>query len=166
MSELEEPNSVTQVSPQPPRTWDFAETTLVALIAYAVYGLASGLTLSLLLAMHDGATTMSAAQREAWSAQGQWDGTALIVASALTVAVLWIAIRMAHRDFADYLALNWPTSGQFGRALGIMLLILLVESMSSAMLGGEGASAGPYVSARQAGGLLIFMIAGCIAAPV
>jgi uncharacterized protein len=81
------------------------ETAFVSLIAYGVYSLTARLALTFMLAMHDGAKTLSAAQIQAY-------GAAYIVASPLTIAVLWIAIRMARRDFAEYLALNWPSSGE------------------------------------------------------
>src|SRR5713101_8400510 len=105
MSKLGNANSPVPVSPPPLRTWDFMETAFVSLIAYGVYTLTSGLVLTIMLAMHDGANTSSAAQFQAY-------GAGYIVASPLTIAVLWIAIRMARRDFAEYLALNWPSSGE------------------------------------------------------
>jgi|GEM_PF-5267013 uncharacterized protein len=100
------------------------ETAFVSLIAYGVYSLTSGLAFTIVLAMHDGAKTLSSAQIQA-------DGAAYIVASPLTIAVLWIAIRMARRDFAEYLALNWPSSGELLRALAIAAILLLAESLAS-----------------------------------
>jgi membrane protease YdiL (CAAX protease family) len=159
MSNLENTNSPVPVSPQPLRTWDFMETAFVSLIAYGVYTLTSGLALTIMLAMHDGAKTLSPAQIQAY-------GAPYIVASPLTIAVLWVAIRMAGRDFAEYLALNWPSSSELLRALAIAALLLLAESLAVSLVGTDVTLADPYVSARQAGGLLIFLIGGCIAAPV
>jgi membrane protease YdiL (CAAX protease family) len=157
MSNLENANSPV---PAPPlRTWDFMETAFVSLIAYGVYTLSSGLALAIMLAMQDGAKTLSPAQFQAY-------GAAYIVASPLTIAVLWVAIRMAGRDFAEYLALNWPSSGELLRALAITAILLLVESLTISVVDTDETLAGPYVSARQAGGLLILLIGGCIAAPV
>lgn len=158
MSNVENTNSPVPVSPPPLRTWDFMETAFVALIAYAVYTLTSGLTLTIVLAMHDGAKTLPPAQLQAY-------GAGYIVASPLTIAVLWVAIRMARRDFAEYLALNWPSSGELLRALAIMAILLLVESLTISVVGTDEPLA-PYVSAEQTGGLLILLIGGCIAAPV
>jgi hypothetical protein len=109
MSNLENANFPRPVSPQSPWTWGFMDTALISLIAYGVYTLVSGLTLTI-LAVPDGAKTLSPAQFQA-------DGAAYIIACPLTVVVLWIAIRNARRDFAEYLALNWPSSGQLLRAL-------------------------------------------------
>jgi membrane protease YdiL (CAAX protease family) len=158
MSNVENTNSPVPVSPPPLRTWDFMETALVCLIAYGVFLLTSGLALTIVLAMHEGAKTLSPAQFQAY-------GAAYIVSSPLTIAVLLVAIRMAGRDFAEYLALNWPSSGELLRALAITAILLLVESLTISVVGTDETLA-PYVSAKQAGGLLILLIGGCIAAPV
>jgi uncharacterized protein len=159
MSNVENTNSPVPVSPPPLRTWDFMETAFVSLIAYGVYTLAAWLALSIMLAMQDGAKTLSPAQFQAY-------GAAYIVASPLTIAVLWIAIRMARRDFAEYLALNWPSSRELLRALAITAILLLAEFLAGFVVGAEGISRNPYVSAEGAGGLLIFLIGGCIAVPI
>lgn len=158
MSNLRNANSPVPVSP-PFRTWDFAETALVCLIAYGVFNLTAGLALRIVLAMHDGATSSSADQFQAY-------GVGFIVASPLTIAVLWIAIRMARREFAEYLALNWPTSGELLRALAITAILLLVEFLVLSVAGGKDGPPNTDVGAGQAGGFLVFLIGGCIAVPV
>ena len=155
MSNLGNANSPVPVSPPPLRTWDFMETAFVSLIAYGVYSLTSGLAFTIVLAMHDRAKTLSSAQIQA-------DGAAYIVASPLTIAVLWIAIRMARRDFAEYLALNWPSPGELLRALAITAILLLAESF----VGAGEAPPDPYVSGKHADGFLILLIGSCIAVPV
>src|ERR1700730_6173083 len=156
MSNRENTNSPVPVSPQPLRTGDFMETAFVSLIAYGVYTLTSGLALTIMLAMHDGAKTLSAAQIQAY-------GAAYIVASPLTIAVLCIAIRMARRDFAEYLALNWPSSGELLRALAITAILLLAESLAISVV---EVSLNHYVGAGHGGGFFMFLIGGCIAGPV
>ena len=155
MSDLKNANSPVPVSPRPLRTWDFMETTFVSLIAYGVFALTSGLALAIVLAMHDGANTSSAAQFQAY-------GAGYIVASPLTIAVLWIAVRTARRDFAEYLALNWPSPGELLRALAITAILLLAESF----VGAGEAPPDPYVSGKHADGFLILLIGSCIAVPV
>lgn len=118
------------------------ETAFVSLIAYGVYTLTSGLALTIMLAMHDGA--------KALSPQFQAYGVGYIVASPLTIAVLWIAIRTARREFAEYLALNWPSSGELLRALAITAMLLLAESLVGFVVGAEEVSPNPYVGAGQA----------------
>jgi uncharacterized protein len=158
MSNLENANFPRPVSPQSPWTWGFMDTALISLIAYGVYALVSGLTLTM-LAVPDGAKTLS-------PAQFQGHGVAYIVACPLTIVVLWIAIRNARRDFAEYLALNWPSSGALRRALAIMAIVMLAESLATYVVGAEEISPDPYISATQPGRFLIFLIGGCIAAPI
>jgi uncharacterized protein len=135
------------------------ETALVSLIAYGVFGLTLGLALAIVLAMYDGANTSSAAQFQAY-------GAGYIVASPLTIAVLWIAIRMAGRDFAEYLALNWPSSGELLRALAITAILLFAVSLALSFVGAGEAPPDPHVSGEHADGFLILLIGVCIAVPV
>jgi len=134
------------------------ETAFVCLIAYGVYALTSGLVL-VMLGVPAEATTLS-------PAQFQGHGAAYIIACPLTIAVLWIAIRIARGDFVEYLALNWPSSGELPRALAITAILLMALSMAGSVLGVEEISADPYVRATAAGGFLIFLIGGCIATPI
>lgn len=164
MSDLENANSPVSVSPPPLRTWGFMETAFVSLIAYGVFGLTAGLTLAITSAAPDVGKTLSPAQ--AFAMQEPWYGAAYIVSSLFTIAVLWIAIRMARRDFADYLALNWPSSGELLRALAITAILLLAQSLAASIVGAEEMLHDPYTSAKQSAGLLIFLIGGCIAVPV
>ena len=133
------------------------ETAFVSLIAYGAYTLAAGYTL--MLAMQDGAKTLPLAPIQAY-------GAAYIVASPATIAVLWIAIRMARRDFSEYLALNWPRAGELLRALVITAILLMAESWVGSVVGAKEISPDPYLNAEGAGGFLIFLIGCCIAAPM
>jgi membrane protease YdiL (CAAX protease family) len=165
MSDLEKADSPRPVSPRPLRTWDFMETLFVGLMAYGAYGLTSILTVAV-LAAGIGADAVYRAQ--SLGIPGHWSGLALIVASPLVIVVLWVAIRMAGRDFAEYLALNWPSPGELMRALAITAFLLWVEYEALSFFGiSESADFfREYVSARQAGGLLIFLIGGCLAGPI
>jgi CAAX protease family protein len=157
MSDFENIDPPIPASLPPLRTWDFMETVFVCLIAYIVYALSFGVAASVMLVATD--ATLSRAQFQAY-------GVGYVVACPLTISVLWIAIRMARRDFAEYLALNWPSSGEFLRALAITAILLLVESFAISAVGTEASSSNPYAGAGGAGGFLIFMIGGCIAAPL
>src|SRR5215831_526388 len=83
-----------------PRTWDFMETLFVALVAYAVFGLTGGLGVGIILIMQDGVQKLTPTQFQELAMQGRWYGAALIIACPPTIAVLWVAVRMAGRDFA------------------------------------------------------------------
>jgi membrane protease YdiL (CAAX protease family) len=130
------------------------ETAFVSLIAYGVFTLTSGYAMAIALAMFGGANTSSAAQFQAY-------GAGYIVASPLTIAVVGYAIHLADRDFAEYLALNWPSPGDLLRALAITAILYVALFFVSA----EDAPADPS-SSEHADGFLIFMIAGCIAVPL
>jgi CAAX protease family protein len=148
-----------------PKTWDFMETTFVALIAYAVFGLTAWLALGVLLGMQDGVEKLSNAQLQALAAQGSWYGAAMIIACPATIGVLWIAIRMARREFAEYLALKWPSPGEIVRALPVAA-IYFVACIVIASGGPEGPSIDPLLTVGGAGGLFILLIGGSIAAPI
>jgi hypothetical protein len=124
-----------------PRTWNFVETTFVALIAYAVFALTGGLgSYVIFLMLQDGAQKLGPAQFQELLAQWRWHGVALIIACPPTLAVLWVAIRIARREFAEYLALNWPTPKDmllaFAVAAGLIVaqMVLMPPSRQSIRL--------------------------------
>ena len=141
MPNPEDTGSPAATSRPPLRTWDFMETLFVSLIAYGVYTLTAGLALTLMPAMPDWTTTLS-------SVQFQVLGAAHIVASPLTIAVLWIAVQMAGRDFVEYLALNWPSPGELLRALAIMAMILFAESLAGYAIGEKQTVMNSFAGAR------------------
>jgi len=138
------------------------ETTFVALLAYAVYGLAAGLSLIIILARQDGAEKLSSAQFQELAIQGRWYGAALIIACPPTLAVLWVATRMAGRRFSEYLALNWPSRDELMSAFAVAVIILLAQMV----LWSGAPSASPLLTVRGSVGLLTLLIGGCIAGPI
>jgi uncharacterized protein len=157
MSDLENANPSVPASRPPARTWDFMETVFVSLIAYGVYTVAGELLFSI-LAIPDAAKMLS----PHFGARG----FTYILASPPAIGVLWIAIRMARRDFVEYLGLNWPTMRQLLRAMAITAIVLLAEILAGYAIGAQEISPYLYLGANEAGGLFIFLIGGCIAAPV
>ena len=96
------------------------ETAFVALLAYGVFALTGGLGAHIILLMtQDDVQKLSPTQFQELATQGRWYGAALIIACPPTLAVLWVAIRMAGREFAEYLALNWPTSKELALAFAV-----------------------------------------------
>jgi membrane protease YdiL (CAAX protease family) len=154
-------NRPVSVTAQAPKTWDFMETTFVALVAYAVFGIASGLALIVtILVVQKNIETP--AQFQELAMQGRWYGVALIVACPPTLAVLWVAIRMAGRRFSEYLALNWPSRNELVSAFAVTFVLLLAQIV----LGSGEPSADPLLTVNGAGGLLVLLIGGCIAGPI
>jgi membrane protease YdiL (CAAX protease family) len=140
-----------------PKTWDFMETTLVGLIAYGAYGLAGAFAQTAMSAMPNVTATLSPVPLEALAA---------IIGSLVAIAVLWIAIRMAHREFAQYLALNWPRRDELVGALMITGALLAAEFMLTPGTGAEGTASSPYLSVNGAVGLLILLVGACIVGPI
>ncbi|MGY3445070.1 MULTISPECIES: CPBP family intramembrane glutamic endopeptidase [unclassified Bradyrhizobium] len=165
MSNFENAGAQTPAS-APPRTWDFAGTAFVVLIAYAIYVLAGGFAVAFIVALQDGVATMSPAQFQDFAAQGRWQGPAIIIASPLAIGVLWIAIRMAGRGFAEYLALNWPSRNELVRALVFMAIIMVAESWSGFLIGSEDGTPDSFLIVKGPGGLLTLLVAVCIAVPI
>ena len=141
------------------------ETLFVALLADGAFMLASGFGLTFILIAYEGAGSLSPAQLRSLWLQGNWQGVAVIIGSLAAIAVIWIAVRRAGRDFAEYLALNWPSAGEVVRAFAIMTMMLAIESVARSYVGSDPGIA-HYHIVNGAGGLLILLIGGCIVAPI
>ena len=113
-----------------PRTWDFWETTLVALLADGAFVLVGVIVVSIALSVGAGSKVYAPGELQALASQGRWYGVFLVSGTPPAIAVLWIAIRMAGRDFGEYLALNWPPGGEIVRALAITTIFMSIEGDS------------------------------------
>jgi membrane protease YdiL (CAAX protease family) len=153
------------VSVRPPRTWDFMETLFVALLADAVYYVTATLALLVMLRMQENAGSLSRAQLHALWTQGNWYGVALVVGCLSAIVVVGIAVRMAGRDFAEYLALNWPNAAELAYAAAIMTFLVVVEDVARSYVGGTPWKP-DFLVVKDAGGLLILLVGGCIVGPI
>ena len=145
-----------------PKTWDFMETTFVALIAYAVFGLTGGYGAAIILSIQGSLEKLAPAQFQELAMQGRWLGVAEIIAFLPTIAVLWVAIRKAGRGFAEYLALNWPSRNELLLACAAAAALLAVQAALGPY---EPSNSSPYV-AGGTGGLFVFLVGGCLAVPI
>lgn len=134
------------------------ETLLVGLIAYAVDTLTLKLALNTMWESRHVVAQFSLAQVRV--------GLAVVLACPATVAVFWIATRMANRRFADYLALNWPTTRELVLALGLTATLLVAQYFAWPILSRWDLSAADPSFASSPDGLLIYLMGGCIAAPI
>jgi uncharacterized protein len=168
MSNFESTNSRLPIASPPLRTWDFLETTLVVLIAYGVFTVTGELALSFIFGWCAVVMALSPAELQAlWlGLLGRWQGVALIVATVPTIAVVWVAIRMAGREFAEYLALNWPTRRETVRAFGLMAIVVVAESLVAYLVGARLPVTDSLIGVGGPIGLLILLIGGCVAAPI
>lgn len=148
------------------RTWDFWETTLVALIADGAFVLTGWMVLNFILAATVGAKAYAPGEFKTWASQGRWYGVYLVSGAPAAVAVLWVAIRMAGRDFGEYLALNWPTGGEIVRALAITTIFMSIEGVVLSKMSTGGYQSDPTLIVGSAGGLLVWLIGGSIAGPL
>jgi membrane protease YdiL (CAAX protease family) len=164
MSELENAHPLgADPSPQP-RTFDFFETLLVALIAYAVYLFAAQLTIMLSLpAFMNG---LSSEEVDVLWKQQHRQGAAVILATPAAIVVLWAAIRRSGREFTEYLALNWPSRDAIVSALGIMTIFLTVEAFVTIKLGLTRPQTNSDFVVGGATGLIVFAVVICVAAPI
>ena len=142
------------------------ETTFVALLAYGAYLLIGGLALTVMLSMQGAANSASPAEFEALALQGRWQGVSVIVGSIAAIAVLWIAVRRAHREFTEYLALNWPSRDELVIALIITSILVATEMMLLSRAGAEGAPSDPTLVVSSGGALFVLLISGCIVGPM
>lgn len=156
-------NRPVSVAARAPRTWDFMETTFVALVAYGVFGLTSWLTLVVLVTTQDSGA-LSPAQLQAMP-RG-WDSAAAILGCASTIVVLWIAIGMARRDFSEYLALSRPTRDEVMGALMITIILWLGDIVLRSLITPMAPSTSPHLPFSGIGELLILFVAACVAAPI
>jgi uncharacterized protein len=168
MSNFESTNSRLPISSPPLRTWDFFETTLVALIAYGVLTETGWYAAVFAFKAYGSIETYSPAElRAIWlKLHGYWRGFGSIGAAPLTIAVLWVAIRMADRGFAEYLALNWPTPREAARAFGVMAIVIVGEILLGYLVGAKSGVTRSDLAVGGLGGLMIMLIGSCIATPV
>lgn len=137
------------------------ETTFVALVAYAVFLLSAQFGAKAILLQHYGWDDISPAKFRSLAMKGHWYGGSLIIASAPTLAVLWLAIRKAGREFNEYLALNWPRANELLLAFAITAAVVAVEYqlLSTPPLNSPPIVGGP-------GGLFMLLLGVCVAGPI
>jgi membrane protease YdiL (CAAX protease family) len=168
MSNLENANSRLPISSPPLRTWDFFETTLVALIAYGVLTVTGWYAAVFAFNAYSSIEAFSPAElRAIWlKLHGCWQGVGSIGTVLPTIAVLWVAIRMAGRGFVEYLALNWPTPREAARAFGVMVIVIVCEILLGYLVGAKSGVTHSDLAVGGPCGLMIMLIGSCIAAPV
>lgn len=151
--------------PRLPRTWYFLGTAIFGLLAYGAMLLAQ--TLTLVAAAIRVGISSEAEFRELVN-QGSSVAAITIVACPFVLAALWVAIRLARRRFASYLALRWPSLRALGRGLAITFGFFLVWKLLSYLVGQQTPAfvLDMYRSAKDAGMLWLLLIALCVATPI
>lgn len=142
------------------------ETLLAVLLAYGAFVLTGGFALRLLLAAYGGTKNLTPAEFQAVWEQGRWQASGIILGTPAAIAMLWAAVRMAGRDFADYLALNWPSRDEVICGFGVMIILITIEAFVTIKLGMVRPQTNSEVVVGGAAGLLILAIGMCVGAPV
>ncbi|MET3908267.1 membrane protease YdiL (CAAX protease family) [Bradyrhizobium sp. S3.3.6] len=166
MSELEKAGPSAAGSTRPPRTWDFMQTLLVVLLAYGAFVLTGGFALRLLLAAYGGTKNLTPAEFQAVWEQGRWQASGIILGTPAAIAVLWVAVRMAGRDFADYLALNWPSRDEVVCGFGVMIILMTIDTFVTIKLGMVEPQTNSGILVGGSIGLFTLAIGICVGAPV
>lgn len=166
MTDLKNVGAPIPDSQSAPRTWDFWETTLVALIADGAFVLTGWMVLNVILAASVGPKAFGPGEFQTLVSQGRWYGVFLIAGAPAAIAVLWVAIRMSGREFGEYLALNWPAGGEIVRALAITTIFMSIEGFVLSKMSAGGYQSDPTLIVGGGGGLLAWLIGGCIAGPL
>jgi hypothetical protein len=168
MTSVEMPLPPPLVTPRLPRTWYFWGTTILGSLAHGAMLLAQVVVLVAAALFRFGGADMPETQVKAFMHQGDTIAVATIVASPVMLAVLWMAIRLARRRFASYLALRWPCRKQLLGGLAAMFGFMVVWEV---LLSAFGRTPPAYVldsvrTARESGSLWLLLIAGGLVAPV
>ena len=162
--------AVVPASPVPkmPRTWKFFGTALwggLAFVAMSVGQIAAAVIAIGLFANGDA----SEANLRAIAEHGATVAASVLLGLPAALLVLWLAIRLAGRSFAAYLALRWPKTKEiaFALAASTVLLVTLdvVANLAGYPLSPDFALASMR-SARDSGLIWLVMLGFCIGAPI
>jgi CAAX protease family protein len=131
------------------------ETLFVALVAYAVFSVTGWLAYAVLVAMQDSGTPSPAVLRRLFIA-------ASILACGPTIAVLWIAVRMAGRELSEYLDLKWPRRNELIEALVIVAILWILEIATTSVV----EPVDLYGAFGGVSGIFLFFVALTITGPI
>ena len=167
MSSLQEFAAI-ELARRPPRNWYFVGTTLFGVIAHGAGALGAMLTLILLLFSYDIPPDIPPAYAKSLMHQSGWMALAMIGSCPFTLAVIWLATRLARQPFADYLALRPPAGRDLVRALALVLAVQLVWFAAGWLIGQRAPqfAIDTYRDAKASGWLPVYFAALFIFVPV
>jgi membrane protease YdiL (CAAX protease family) len=152
----------------PPGVWKFIGTAIWGGLAFGAMSLAQILPLVIALWLYAD-PNLSDASVKAISERPEILAISVICGVPAALAVLWLAIRIKKRSFADYLALRWPTRRELVLALGLSVGVLAALDLFS-YLAGKPVSPDFVLdtmrNAKATGLIWLVLIALCFAAPV
>lgn len=168
MSIAEQTPATPVMAVQPPRTWKFVGTAIWGALAFGAMSLAQIVALIVALGLFADAD-MSEASINAVSEHGAIIAASVLLGLPASLLVLHLAIRLARRSFAAYLALRRPAGRDIVLALAASLALLAMLD-TIAVLAGYPVSPDFVLnsvrSARDSGTLWLLLLGFCVAAPV
>jgi uncharacterized protein len=153
--------------PRPPRIWKFWGTALWGVFIFAAMFVGQIAVVGYFILQQGG--SFDAASVIHVVGGGLTISLSVIMGLPAVLAALWIAVRTSRTPFADYLALRWPSWGNF--LIGVVALFVLVLGwdLISRLTGREvepGFMGDVLKSARADGALWLLVLAFCVAAPI
>lgn len=158
MSDVTQPSKL-------PRTWYFFGSLGFALLSYFAFSCGAWL-ISIAAFVAD--MCSSATPWDSSSHQGYWHALGVFGGAPFSLAVIWLAVRVARQNAADYLALTWPRSDELVLALIAMFVVLYLLGVLAAALGvpADAGMIAEYRSTRDDGSLFFFLVVVCIVGPI
>ena len=154
------------VSPVP-RTWKFFGTALWGVAAFVAMSVAQ--LGAILVAIGLYADKSDAASIETFTQHGALIAGSVLFGLPAALLVLWLAVRLAGRSFASYLALRWPRPRDiaFGLVASAALLVILdgIAFLTGYPLSPDFAL-DSMRTARDSGLIWLVLLGFCIGAPI
>jgi len=152
---------------RPPRIWKFWGTALWGLVVFAAMFAGQMAVVAWFVLRQEGPIDMAAAIHVIGG--GLTISLSVITGLPAVLAALWLAIRIARKPFADYLALRGTSWINFligAVALGALVMGWDTLSRAAGHEVSPGFMGDVLQSARADGALGLLVIAFCVAAPV
>jgi uncharacterized protein len=152
---------------RPPRIWKFWGTLFWGLFVFAAMFVGQVAVVAYFVLRQDGPIDVAAAIHVLGN--GLTISISVLMGLPAVLLALWVAIRLSHTPFADYLALRWTSWSNV--LIGIVALVVVVMGwdLVSRLTGREvtpGFMGDVLQSARADNALWLLVIAFCVAAPV
>jgi membrane protease YdiL (CAAX protease family) len=160
-------NSAEEVKSRVP--WMFWGTSLWTAAAILVWMAVQFLVIIALLLWFDAGDDLLAPDVEAFASHAVAVSLVSIAAVPAELAVIWLAVRLKHWSFNDYLALIWPDRRHVVLGFVCIAVVLPLADLSSYLAGQPLVPdfvRNLYLTARESNALWLLAIALVVAAPL
>jgi membrane protease YdiL (CAAX protease family) len=152
----------------PSRRWGFVGSTLWVFAATGALVVAQ-LVAAVAVLLRSGDVSEPANQSRLLRGDAVAISAATLASCPVVLAVIWVAVRLAQRRFASYLALRWPSRRDMWVGVTVSLVFLPLWDVLSHLTGhvlSPDFMLDIARTARNAGLQWLLLIAVCIAAPI